>query len=160
MEYKYQRISRYAAYTEETGKTSYYRISFVGYDDKESNLSEIVSAKTKPMTDQELLAMVQEACFRYYWEGAETNSGLSKENIPGRNNMIATGASGFGMMALITGTERKFITREQSIERFLQIVNFLGRTETFHGAFSHFVDVPTGKVEPFFGKRDNGGDLG
>ncbi len=63
------------------------------------------------MTDDELLTMVQEACFRYYWEGAEPNSGLAKENIPGRQNMIATGASGFGIMALIVGTERKFITQ-------------------------------------------------
>ena len=152
-------ISRYSDYTGETGKTFYYRISLLGYDDRESRLSEVVSAKTRAMTDQELLTMVQEACFRYYWEGAEKNSGLAKENIPGRNNMIAMGASGFGIMALIAGTERKFITREQSTERFLQIVNFLDRTETFHGAFSHFVDGPTGKVEPFFGKRDNGGDL-
>ena len=41
----------------------------------------------------------------------------------------------------------------------MKIVNFLEKTETFHGAFSHFVDGPTKKVEPFFGKRDNGGDL-
>lgn len=152
-------ISRYADYTGETGKIFYYRISLLGYDDRESGLSEVVSAKTRAMSDEELLTMVQEACFRYYWEGAEKNSGLAKENIPGRHNMIATGASGFGIMALIAGTERKFITREQSIDRFLKIVNFLGGTETFHGAFSHFVDGPTGKVEPFFGKRDNGGDL-
>jgi hypothetical protein len=73
--------------------------------------------------------------------------------------MIAAGASGFGIMALIAGTERKFITREQSAERFLQIVNFLEKAETFHGAYAHFIDGPTGKVEPFFGMQDNGGDL-
>lgn len=152
-------VSRYTDYTGETGKIFYYRISLIGYDNKESKASEIISAKTRAMSDEELLTMVQEACFRYYWEGAEKNSGLAKENIPGRNNMIAMGTSGFGIMALIAGTERNFITRGQSTQRFLQIVNFLGRTETFHGAFSHFVDGPTGKVEPFFGERDNGGDL-
>jgi hypothetical protein len=26
--------------------------------------------------------MVQEASFRYYWEGAESNSGLALEDIP------------------------------------------------------------------------------
>ncbi|MEO6221079.1 MAG: glucoamylase family protein, partial [Ginsengibacter sp.] len=69
------------------------------------------------------------------------------------------GASGFGIMALIVGTERKFITRKQSVERFLKIVNFLEKAEKFHGAFSHFIDGPTARAEPFFGKRDNGGDL-
>ena len=82
------------------------------------------------MNDFELLTMVQEACFQYYWEGAEENSGLAKENIAGRHNMIASGASGFGIMALIAGTERKFITREQSIGRFLK--KQLPFTEHFH----------------------------
>src|SRR5205085_9297482 len=68
-------------------------------------------------------------------------------------------ASGFGIMALIAGAERKFITRKQVVDRFLKITAFLTRAEKFHGAFSHFIDGPTGKVEPFFGPRDNGGDL-
>ena len=50
--------------------------------------------------EADALDMVQEANFRYYWEGAEPNSGLARENIPGRNDMIATGASGFGIMAM------------------------------------------------------------
>jgi hypothetical protein len=111
------------------------------------------------MTDDELLTMVQEAAFRYYWEGAESFSGLAKENIPGRHNMIASGASGFGIMALIAGTERKFITRQQFVERMEKIVHFLEKAKTFHGAYPHFMDGPTGNTEPFFGKRDNGADL-
>jgi hypothetical protein len=73
--------------------------------------------------------------------------------------MIASGASGFGIMALIVGAERKFITRQQAAERFDRITKFLERAAKFHGAFSHFIDGPTGKVEPFFGDNDNGGDL-
>ncbi|MDQ6844298.1 MAG: hypothetical protein M3Z92_08110 [Bacteroidota bacterium] len=152
-------ISRYADFTGTTGKSYNYKISFLNYKYEESNLSNMISVKTKPMTDDELLTMVQEACFRYYWDNAERISGLAKENIPGRQNMVAAGASGFGIMALIVGTERKFITRKQSVERFLKIVNFLEKAEKFHGAFSHFIDGPTRKVEPFFGPRDNGGDL-
>jgi hypothetical protein len=105
------------------------------------------------------LDMVQQAQFIYYWEGAEENSGLSLENIPGRQNMVASGASGFGIMALIVGAERKFITRQQAVERFGRITKYLEKAERFHGAFSHFIDGPSGKVEPFFGDRDNGGDL-
>jgi hypothetical protein len=111
------------------------------------------------MTDDELLTMVQEASFRLYWEAAEANSGLAKENISGRQDMIAAGASGFGIMALIVGTERKFITRQESVARFVEIVNFLEKAETFHGMYPHFIDGPTGKVEPFFGQRDNGADI-
>ena len=152
-------IYRYADFTGVTGKNYDYKIAFLNYQYKEGDLSNIVSAKTRAMNDDEFLSMVQEACFRYYWEDAENVSGLAKENIPGRQNMVAAGASGFGIMALIVGTERNFITRKQAVERFLKIVNFLERAGKFHGAFSHFIDGPTGKVEPFFGPRDNGGDL-
>ncbi|MDO9374826.1 MAG: glucoamylase family protein [Ferruginibacter sp.] len=152
-------INRYADFTGVTARKFSYRISFLNSRYEETALSKPVSASTRVMTDNELLTMVQEASFRYYWEGAEKLSGLAKENILGRHDMIASGASGFGIMALIVGTERKFITRDAAIKRFVQIVNFLENTETFHGAFAHFIDGPTGKAEPFFGSRDNGGDL-
>jgi len=152
-------IDRYADYTGETGKKYFYKISYLNNSYKETKLSPPVTAATKKMTDGELLTMVQEAAFRYYWEAAETNSGLARENISGRHNMIATGAAGFGMMALIAGTERKFITRNEAAKRFVKIVNFLERAETFHGVYPHFIDGPTGKAVPFFGSRDNGADL-
>jgi len=152
-------VNRYADFTGETGKEYSYKISFLNSDYKETALSAPVSVSTRPMTDDELLTMVQEACFRYYWEGAEPVSGMARENIPGRHNMIATGASGFGIMALIVGTERNFITREESVERFLTILAFLEKADRFHGVYGHFMDGLTGKVEPFFGNHDNGADL-
>ncbi len=151
--------NRYADFTGETGKKYDYKISFLNDNYEETELSSPVSAETKPMTDDELLTMVQEASFRYYWEGAESSSGMAKENIPGRQNMIASGASGFGIMALIVGTERGFISRDESVTRFVKIVDFLEKAETFHGAYPHFIDGPSGKVEPFFGQQDNGADL-
>lgn len=152
-------INRYADYTGETSKKYNYKISFLNQKYEESNLSAPVTVSTKPMTDDELLTMVQEASFRYYWEGAEANSGLAKENIPGRNTMIAAGASGFGIMSLVVGVERGFVTRAEAVARMVKIVNFLVKAETFHGAYPHFIDGPSGKVEPFFGHQDNGADL-
>lgn len=152
-------ISRYADYVDAVGQTFYYKISLLGDDYKATAISASISAATKAMTDEQLLDMVQEANFRYYWEAAEPNSGLALENIPGRRTMVASGASGFGLMALLVGIERGWITRQQGVERFQQIVRFLDKAEKFHGAFSHFISGETGKVEPFFGQRDNGGDL-
>lgn len=152
-------INRYADFNGQTGKKYFYKIAFLNNKYEAGKTSKAEAATTKAMTDDELLTMVQEASFRYYWEAAETNSGLAKENIPGRQNMIATGASGFGMMALIAGTERKFITRQEAVNRFIKIVAFLEKAQKFHGVFPHFADGPTGKVEPFFGNRDNGADL-
>lgn len=152
-------LSRYADFTGVTGKEYFYQIAFLNHAYNESSVSNVVSDFTKVMTEEQWLDMVQRAHFRYYWEGAEAVSGLSLENIPGRSNMIAAGASGFGMMALLVGAERRLITREQAVERFDRITSFLEKAEKFHGAFPHFIGGLTGKVVPFFGERDNGGDL-
>jgi hypothetical protein len=152
-------VNRYSDFTGETGKRYFYMITCLDNNYNESEFSLPVAATTREMTDDELLTMVQEASFRYYWEGAESSSGMARENIPGRHDMIATGASGFGIMALIVGTERGFIEREESVNRFLKILGFLEGAQKFHGVYPHFMDGPTGKVEPFFGPRDNGADL-
>ncbi|RNI32122.1 hypothetical protein EFY79_20750 [Hanamia caeni] len=156
---QYSYTNRFSDFTGVTGKKFYYKISLVSENYSQSKFSNIVNATTHSLTDSAWLDMVQEASFRYYWEGAESNSGLSLEDIPGRSHMIAAGASGFGMMAILAGVRRNFITREQVVQRFTKIVNFLLKAEKFHGAFAHFMDGRTGKVIPYFGKYDDGGDL-
>lgn len=111
------------------------------------------------MTDDELLTMVQEASFRYYWDGAHPTAGLALENIPGDPDLVAVGASGFGIMALLVGIERGFITRRDGVERMRRIADFLERADRFHGAWPHFLNGRTGRVIPLFGRYDNGGDL-
>ncbi|MBZ4652363.1 MAG: hypothetical protein JG761_1163 [Proteiniphilum sp.] len=152
-------INRYADYVGETGYKAWYKVSAIDYALNESPFSDAIAATTYPMTDEQLLDMVQEAHFRYYWEGAEPHSGLAREDIPGRRDMIATGASGFGIMAIIVGTERGFITRDEAVERLTRITSFLSKADKFHGAVSHFMDGSTGKTIPYFGTKDNGGDL-
>lgn len=153
------RISRYTDFLDEIGKKAFYRISAVDYSLHETSQSNILSAETRPMTNDEFLDMVEEAHFRYYWDGAEPNSGLARENIPGRSEMIAAGASGFGVMAMLVALERGFISREEGIDRFLKITAFLQKADKYHGAVSHFMDGTTAKTIPYFGPKDNGGDL-
>lgn len=156
---QYPYTNRFSDFTGITGKKFYYKISFVSNDYTYSKFSNIVSATTYSLTDSAWLDMVQEASFHYYWEGAESISGLALEDIPARSHMVATGASGFGMMAILAGVKRNFITREQAVQRFTKMVKFLLHAEKFHGAFAHFMDGRTGKVVPYFGKYDDGGDL-
>lgn len=141
------------------GKKAHYKLSAVDGHDNESPLSQPASGTTRVLNDEELLDMVQEGCFRYYWDAAHPNAGMAIEILPGDENLVAVGASGFGVMALIVGTERKFITREQSVERMLKIVRFLRQADRFHGVWPHFLDGLSGKAIPYFGKYDNGGDL-
>lgn len=156
-------IFRYSDFVGKAGVTAYYRVgaSDWKYDtsSQTSPSSEKIRATTHELSDDELLTMLQRACFHYYWDGADPYSGMTRESIPGDDRMIATGASGFGIMALTVGVDRKFITREQGIERLTKIVSFLEHAPRYHGAWSHFMDGSTGHTMDVFGMFDNGGDL-
>ena len=103
--------------------------------------------------------MLQEAAFRYYWEASGTRSGMAHENLPGDDRIVATGATGLGISALIAAVDRKFITREQGLERLETIVSFLEHAPRYHGAWSHYYDDETGETMSLFGMYDNGGDI-
>lgn len=152
-------VNRFCDYTGDPHITASYRVTARTSTLRESPPSAAVTASTRPMTDEELLTMVQEASFRYYWEAAEPHSGMTRESTPGNDDIVALGASGFGIMAIVVGAERGFITRQQAMDRLLQITAFLSRAERFHGAWPHFLSGSTGRCLPVFGMYDNGADL-
>ena len=125
----------------------------------ESKPSNTASAATHPMTDDELLTMVQDASFHYYWDAAEPVSGMARESQPGNDDLIALGASGFGVMAMIVAAERGFVPREAAVQRMLKITRFLEHADRFHGAWGHFISGRTGHVVPLFQIYDDGADL-
>jgi exo beta-1,2-glucooligosaccharide sophorohydrolase (non-reducing end) len=140
-------------------KTAWYRVSAIDLHNNESPLTEPVKATTREFSDDELLDMVQRACFDYYWTGAHPNAGMGLEVTPGDRDLVALGGSGFGISALVVAAERGFVTREQAAERLLKIIRFLDKADRFHGTWPHFLNGRTGKVWPLFGKYDNGADL-
>lgn len=152
-------IQRYSDFLGRAGVTAQYKIAASDREYRPSPMSNAAGASTREFTDDELLTMLQEACFRYYWEGADASSGMTRENIPGDDRIVATGASGFGISALMVGVDREFITREQGVERLTRIVGFLEHAQRYHGAWSHYMDGNTGKTMPVFGMFDDGGDL-
>ncbi|WP_417875818.1 glucoamylase family protein [Winogradskyella sediminis] len=112
-----------------------------------------------------LLDTVQKQTINYFWEGAEPNSGLARERLhmddvypTSPKHTVTTGGSGFGVMAILVGIERGFISKKDALDRYLRIVDFLEHADRFHGAWPHWLNGETGKVIPF-GKKDNGGDL-
>ena len=61
--------------------------------------------------------------------------GLARErNSSG--DVVTTGGSGFGLMALLVGIQRDFISRADGLTRITEIVNFLTNSaQRYHGAF-------------------------
>jgi exo beta-1,2-glucooligosaccharide sophorohydrolase (non-reducing end) len=152
-------VTRYEDFLGKAGVTAYYRVGASDWQYHTSFHPTKIKASTREFSDDELLTMLQEACFHYYWDGADPNSGMTRENIPGDDRIVATGASGMGIGALIVGVDRGFITRAQGMERMARIVNFLEHAQRYHGAWSHYMNGSTGKTMPVFGMFDNGGDL-
>ena len=122
--------------------------------------------QVKPtLTDEQLMDLVQKQTFNYFWDGAEPTSGLAREryHMDGEypqndRHVVTSGGSGFGIMAILSAIDRGYITREQGLKRFTQIMDWLEKADRFHGVFPHWWNGETGKVQPF-GRDDNGGDL-
>jgi hypothetical protein len=113
------------------------------------------------LSDDSLLTLVEERTFQYFWDGAEPNSGCARERFHVDNDypdndkhIITSGGTGFGLMAILVGIERKFITREQAVERFERIFTFLEKADRFHGVWPHWMNGETGKAKPFSSKDD------
>ncbi|HEX4285618.1 MAG TPA: glucoamylase family protein [Terracidiphilus sp.] len=153
-------LHRYADFLGKLNVHVTYKVAVLDKQYRASAFSRPVSAETYPMSDDELLSMLQEECFRYYWErGSHPVSGMALESVPGDPRIVATGASGFGIMAIVVGMERDFITQPQGMERLTRIVSFLEKAQRYHGAWPHFMDGTTGHTMPVFGMFDDGGDL-
>jgi hypothetical protein len=117
------------------------------------------------LSDEMLLDTIQYYTFQYFWDGAEEKSGLACERIHlsgiyplNDETVVTTGGSGFGIMAILVGIERGFISRLDGLERFEKIADFLETADRFHGAWPHWLEGTSGKIVPFE-EKDNGGDL-
>lgn len=116
------------------------------------------SDKFPKLNDDDLLTRVQEQTFKYFWDFGHPVSGMARErNTSG--DLVTTGGTGFGIMSIIVGIERGFITRAEGRERINKIASFLDTKATkYHGAFAHWMNGVTGQTIPF-SARDDGGDL-
>lgn len=110
------------------------------------------------ISDDELLTKIQQQTFKYFWDFGHPVSGLARErNTAGET--VTSGGSGFGIMSVIVGIERGFITRQEGVDRIETIVDFLlNDADRFHGVWSHWLNGSTGTAVPFSSK-DDGGDL-
>lgn len=113
--------------------------------------------KFPPLSDEALLDKVQQATFRYFWDYAHPVSGMARERF-GSGETVTSGGSGFGVMAIISGIHRGYVTRDEGIARITTIVDFLTTADRFHGVWPHWMNGSTGRVISF-SSDDNGGDL-
>ena len=58
--------------------------------------------------------------------------------------VVTTGGTGFGVMAIIVAVARGWIGREQAAERLLAMVQFMYRADSY-GILPHFLHGDTGR---------------
>jgi hypothetical protein len=114
------------------------------------------------LPDAELLEALQRQTFGFFWEGAHPSSGLAPDRCKTAagpaDDLVATGGSGFGVMAIIVAVERGWVTRAAALERITRMLDLLTRATCYHGVFPHFMNGRTGATIPFM-RKDDGGDL-
>jgi hypothetical protein len=114
--------------------------------------------KFPQITDSALLTLVQQKTFQYFWDFGHPVSGLARERSSSAD-VVTTGGSGFGIMSMLVGVQRNFISRTAALSRIDTIVNFLANKVTrYHGAFPHWINGVTGETVPF-SVEDDGGDI-
>ena len=108
--------------------------------------------------DAQLLDSVQRRSFAYFWEFGHPVSGMARErNTSG--DLVTSGGTGFGVMAMLSAINRGFISRVEGRDRIQKITDFLLTKATrYHGAFAHWINGATGSTIPF-STNDNGADL-
>ena len=109
-----------------------------------------------PENVRKVLDKQQKAAFKFFYDGAEPQSGVALEGN-NRGNTVTIGGGGFGVMAIVTGIERGWITREQGKERIRKIIDFLKGADRYKGAWSHWHN-PDGSYVAF-GDQKATGDL-
>lgn len=117
----------------------------------------------KGLSDEALLERVSQAALAYFVDHAHPVSGMARERSAGDfgydvDQVVTTGGTGFGVMALVVGASRGWIARDDAIAQIARIVAFLAGAERYSGVFPHFLDGATGATVPFM-ENDDGGDL-
>lgn len=118
--------------------------------------------RPKNLSDSELLDIVQRQTFRYFWDFAHPVSGMARERSNEAyeygNEVVTTGGTGFGIMAIVVAAERQWISRDTAAKFLLKMVKFLSKADAYHGVFAHWLNGATGKTIPF-SRKDDGADL-
>ena len=148
-------------YSESIGSRTqryYYRVTAV-FGETETDPSSTISARFNGLEDDELLDLVQQAAFGYFWFHGHPTCGAARDSYNGWGDTIASGGTGMGIMSIIVAAERNFITRADAADRVRLICEFLEDTsDRFHGAWPHWINGTTGATIPF-STYDDGADL-
>jgi len=100
--------------------------------------------------DDAFLEELEHACFQYFWEQGNPQTGLVKDRSNARvgdNGVVASiAATGFGLSALCIGAQRGYVSFVDARTRVLNTLRFLAkRMPTHRGFLFHWANINTGE---------------
>lgn len=100
--------------------------------------------------DDQFLDQIEHACFLFFWEQANPETGLIKDrcNVRATDTSLAASiaSTGFGLTAICIAEKRGFISRADARLRVVRALSFLWhKLPTHRGFFYHFANVNTGE---------------
>jgi hypothetical protein len=101
--------------------------------------------------DDAFLEELERAAFLYFWEAADSKTGLVKDRVNVRTGsdggtVASIAATGFGLTALCIGHARGFVSLSEVQGRVIAALRFLyGDMPTHRGFFYHWAEVHTGE---------------
>lgn len=135
----------------------------IAQDQPAAQHADVASKSIQRLSDEQLLTETQELTFRYFYDAAEPVSGLTRERLHLDNreldkDVVTVGGTGFGLMAMLVGIEREFVSREAGVRHLQKMLNSLESADRYQGVWPHWLIGPTGKTKPF-SPKDDGADL-
>lgn len=162
--------TQYSDPTDPNAPTLYYRVTSV-VNGVESAPSDVAPALYNGLPNDELLDIVQQSTLGFMWYHGHPHCGMSREsyNMGHSSEIVTTGGTGMGIITIVAGAERGFVTRQDAASRMLRMARFLdgvdpddpnqpSGVQRYHGAWSHWINGTTGATIPF-NANDDGGDL-
>jgi hypothetical protein len=107
------------------------------------------AAGKTPVTDEQLLQELQRRAVLYFWEKADSATGLvnDRANNFGEDDypVASTAATGYGLAALPIGVEHGWLDRHEAAARARTTLRFLLTMPHQHGWMVHFLDQRNGQ---------------
>lgn len=86
-------------------------------------LKDGISAQTTNSQDAKFMEALSRDTFDYFWETTTTDTCLAPDRWPS-NPFSSVAATGFAITAYAVGVERRYISRDQAVERTLRCLEF------------------------------------
>lgn len=121
-------------------KTYYYKIAWVDFDYKESPFSTVKEVKTRKLSDDSILNLVQLTNVNYFVENYDINSGMYTPFRTQGKVIVSTKETGLALMTMLIGVEREMMNRQIFVDRVQRIVKFLESAPQRFGVYATYYD--------------------